>query len=117
VAELHSTLGEQRFADQWNLGREAVLEEVIDEALSTGEGLGSAARSQVSPAIAVLTRREREVAALIGQGLTNRQVADALVIAEGTAEKHVANIMSKLGLQSRTQLAVWTAEHGLVARH
>ena len=60
-----------------------------------------------------LTGREYEVAALLGGGLTNRDIAEALVITEGTAEVHVKHILSKLGLKSRHQVAVWAAEHGL----
>ena len=56
-----------------------------------------------------LTRREREVAALVSQGLTNRELAERLVIAERTAENHVQHILIKLGLSNRSQLAVWAA--------
>ncbi|HEY6797560.1 MAG TPA: LuxR C-terminal-related transcriptional regulator [Kineosporiaceae bacterium] len=57
-----------------------------------------------------LTRREAEVADLVGQGLTNRQIADRLVIAQRTAEGHVESIMVKLGVSSRTQVASWLAQ-------
>ncbi|WP_173077441.1 ATP-binding protein [Phytohabitans rumicis] len=56
-----------------------------------------------------LTKREREVAALIAQGLTNREIAARLVVAQRTAEGHVENILSKLGFTSRTQVAGWLA--------
>ncbi len=56
-----------------------------------------------------LTRREREVADLVSQGLTNRELSTRLVIAERTAENHVQHILSKLGLSNRSQLAVWAA--------
>jgi predicted ATPase/DNA-binding CsgD family transcriptional regulator len=59
-----------------------------------------------------LTTREREVVALVARGLSNRQIADELVVSERTAEWHVANSLSKLGLSSRAQLAVWAARHG-----
>jgi DNA-binding NarL/FixJ family response regulator len=62
-----------------------------------------------------LTRREQEVAALVAQGWTNRQIAERLVIVEGTADRHVSNILSKLGFRSRAQLAVWAAERGLLS--
>jgi DNA-binding NarL/FixJ family response regulator len=58
-----------------------------------------------------LTAREREVAALIALGMTNRQIAEELVIAEGTAAIHVGNVLGKLGMSSRAQVAVWAAEH------
>ena len=60
------------------------------------------------------TRREREVAALIARGLTNRQIAAKLVIAERTADTHVANILGKLGFAARAQVAAWAVERGLV---
>jgi DNA-binding CsgD family transcriptional regulator len=54
-----------------------------------------------------LSAREREVVALIARGYTNRQIAEELIIAEGTAVRHVANILNKLNLRSRAQVAVW----------
>ncbi len=69
------------------------------------------------PAFGWLTARERQVAALVAQGESNRAIADELVISVKTAERHVANIMSTLGLNSRAQIAVWAAEKGLVARN
>ena len=60
-----------------------------------------------------LTAREREVAALIRQGKTNREIAERLIVSERTAEQHVANIMSKLGFNSRAQIAAWAVERGL----
>ena len=60
-----------------------------------------------------LTAREREIALLIASGRSNREIADELVISENTAERHVANILLKLSLNSRTQIAVWVVEKGL----
>jgi ATP/maltotriose-dependent transcriptional regulator MalT len=60
-----------------------------------------------------LTAREREIAVLIAQGKSNREVADELVISETTVERHIANIFPKLGFNSRTQIAVWVVEKGL----
>lgn len=61
--------------------------------------------------MAELTKREREVAALVARGLTNKAIAEALVIAQRTAQGHVENILMKLGFTSRTQIAVWVAQH------
>jgi non-specific serine/threonine protein kinase len=61
----------------------------------------------------VLTPREREVAALIARGYTNRQIAEELVITEGTAASHVVHILNRLGARSRAQVAVWATEQGL----
>jgi predicted ATPase/DNA-binding CsgD family transcriptional regulator len=60
-----------------------------------------------------LSRREREVASLVAMGRTNRQIAEALVLAEGTAENYVQRVMSKLGFNNRAQVAVWALENGL----
>ncbi|MGE3744927.1 MAG: LuxR C-terminal-related transcriptional regulator [Sphingomonadaceae bacterium] len=60
-----------------------------------------------------LTRRERQVARLVAQGLSNKEVAGALVIAPRTAESHVARIMDKLSFNKRAQLAAWVGSGGL----
>jgi DNA-binding CsgD family transcriptional regulator len=56
-----------------------------------------------------LSARELEVAQLLAEGLTNRQIAQRLVISERTAQNHVQHILTKLGFSSRSQIAVWTA--------
>lgn len=63
-----------------------------------------------------LTSREREVAALIGGGLSNRDMAERLVLGERTIETHVGNVLSKLGFTSRAQVAVWAVQKGLTER-
>ena len=60
-----------------------------------------------------LTEREREVATMIAQGKSNREIADVLVIGYRTVEAHVSNILSKLGFTSRAQIAAWAVEKGL----
>ncbi len=61
-----------------------------------------------SASSSVLTPREQEIALLIARGLSNRGIADELVISPATAARHVANILGKLGLNSRAQVAAWT---------
>jgi predicted ATPase/DNA-binding CsgD family transcriptional regulator len=63
-----------------------------------------------------LSERELAVARLIALGRTNRQIAQELIIAEGTADRHVSNILGKLGLGSRAQVARWASEHGILPR-
>src|SRR5690348_3094153 len=58
-----------------------------------------------------LTPREHEIVMLIVQGLSNREIADELVISPATAARHVANILAKLGFSSRTQVASWATRH------
>jgi len=63
-----------------------------------------------------LTEREREVATLIAQGKSNQAIADGLVVTKRTVETHISNIMFKLGCTSRTQIAVWAVETGLLEK-
>jgi DNA-binding CsgD family transcriptional regulator/tetratricopeptide (TPR) repeat protein len=60
-----------------------------------------------------LTRREQEVAGLVAEGKSNREIAETLVLSERTVENHVGNILMKLGFDSRAQVAVWAVEKGL----
>jgi tetratricopeptide (TPR) repeat protein len=60
-----------------------------------------------------LTARERDVAALIAAGMSNRAIAEELVVGERTVATHVANILAKLNFSSRSQIAVWAAAKGL----
>lgn len=61
-----------------------------------------------------LTAREREIALLVAAGLPNRAVAQRLVLSERTVETHVRNLLAKLGLANRTQVAGWAARSGYV---
>jgi len=60
----------------------------------------------------VLTPREQQIAELVGQGMNNKDIADALVISKRTAETHVEHILTKLGFTNRHQIAAWVAEQG-----
>ena len=62
-----------------------------------------------------LTARERDVAALIGRGLSNAEIADRLVISERTVESHTAHIYAKLNCTSRSQITAWAIARGLGA--
>ncbi len=74
--------------------------------------LPAALRRRTRSALAgVLTEREAEIAALIARGLSNRAIAEELVLSARTVETHVANAMSKLNFTSRAQLAAWSTTH------
>jgi DNA-binding CsgD family transcriptional regulator len=85
--------------------------------LTPDEALGLALERTADPAPGVpaprrpaadpLTRREREVAELLAQGLSNKEIAARLTVAQRTAEGHVENVLTKLGLTSRAQVAAW----------
>src|SRR2546430_15184585 len=61
-----------------------------------------------------LSPREREVAALVASGLSNREIGDRLFIAERTAEGHLEQIRNKLGFHSRAEVAAWAVANGIV---
>ena len=65
---------------------------------------------QVDPRLASLSEREREILDLIADGLTNRQIGERLFLAEKTVKNHVSGLLAKLGMQRRTQAAVYGAE-------
>src|SRR5256886_6915544 len=73
-------------------------------------------RSLVTPqqTLTALTPREREILVLVAPGGANRDIARALAISERTARTHVSNVLTKLGLTSRTQAALWAIREGLV---
>jgi DNA-binding CsgD family transcriptional regulator len=71
-------------------------------------------RRAVQQAFAGLTEREREVAILVAQGKSNREIAAALVLTERTTKAHVGNILGKLGFSSRTQIVAWAIDKGLL---
>ena len=63
-----------------------------------------------------LTRKELEIAQLVSEGLTNREIADRLVISERTVDNHVQHILTKLDFHRRSQIAAWWAEHRMSTR-
>jgi NarL family two-component system response regulator LiaR len=73
--------------------------------------------SEEQPLFTELTERELDVLKLIANGLTNSQIADKLVISENTVKGHVSNILSKLHLADRTQVAVYAWQQGIVQRN
>ena len=103
-------LGEEEFAVAWASGKAMSLGQAIEYALSDEEEPPMLVpEQQQSPDERTerLTRREREVALLVARGLTNRQIAEELSVSRSTANNHVARILRKLGLRSRTQIAAW----------
>jgi predicted ATPase/DNA-binding CsgD family transcriptional regulator len=114
-----SALGEATFVTTWSAGRALSLAEAV------AEGLASSPTSAAPPASPIvkersaadpLTPREREVALLIVDGKTNREIGESLVITEWTVDTHVRHILTKLGLRSRAQVAAWAVERGLIAQ-
>jgi len=110
-----SQLGEVAFEEAWAEGKAMVQQKAAVYALS--EEKTDPATTPVpeepptSEPIGKLTRRELEVADFVVRGLTNRQIASQLMLSEHTVATHVRNVLKKLGLRSRTQIATWFREH------
>ena len=93
-------LGQQAADAAWRQGAALSLEDAVR--LATG-----AAARPVRDDSTPLTARETQVAALVAEGLTNLEIAKRLKMADRTADAHVEHIRNKLGLRSRSQIAVW----------
>lgn len=96
-------LGDSEFESAWDEGGSLSLDDAIGYALGEQPRRAPVAESER----VVLTRREQQVAELVAQGMTNRAIAEALVISQRTAQGHVERVLSKLGFNSRTQIAAW----------
>jgi non-specific serine/threonine protein kinase len=111
--------GEGRFEALAAEGQALSLDAVVAYALTADNGAvrpdRGAERLSGSVTTPLLTRREQEVAVLIARGYTNRQIATTLVITPRTADTHVRNVLTKLELHSRAQVAAWATAHGLLA--
>jgi len=106
-ATTREAVGERAFAAAALRGASLTLTDLMAYAL--GEQMKEV---KSSPADAApLTRREHEIAELVAQGLSNREIASKVVISQRTAEGHVEHILTKLGFTSRAQIAAWVAEH------
>jgi DNA-binding CsgD family transcriptional regulator len=115
LAAARKALGEAAFARAWDAGGAMPLQDAIDEAVAFGT---LSARDKLADQFGLkglLTAREQEVAALLAQGLSNPQIADKLVISRRTADRHVSNILDKLGFASRGQITAWAVEQEVSA--
>ncbi|WP_430331662.1 ATP-binding protein [Rhodococcus sp. ACT016] len=114
-------LGDRAFEVALAKGAELTLAEAVDYALGRRDALSPSRADMEAPTAPMrivtpsaeppaLTRRERQVADLVARGLTNREIAETLVISQRTAEGHVERVLAKLGYGSRAQIAAWVAE-------
>jgi len=126
LAPARRVLGDAAVARLWATGRATPSEAAVALALDRPAPVApAAAPGGEGPALAVvgsyevasappssLTAREQQIAALVAGGHSNKAIADELSISHTTAARHVANIMAKLGFNSRTQIAAWIADRG-----
>ncbi|HEY2592455.1 MAG TPA: LuxR C-terminal-related transcriptional regulator, partial [Chloroflexota bacterium] len=111
LAPVRARLRVDDAAAAWQAGRGLTLEQVVAEVLVFEEAAGAGASER--DGLSQLSPREREVATLVAQGLSNRDIAQRLVVSERTAENHVQHVLNRLGLHSRAQVAVWAVHNGL----
>lgn len=108
-----------------NLGRADLLKSIrvvaqgqnlLDPAVTSKvmERLRQLTAKEQDRALDVISVREKEVLALVAQGLTNKEIAEKLFISENTARNHVSRILEKLGLARRSEAAAFAAQHGLL---
>jgi predicted ATPase/DNA-binding CsgD family transcriptional regulator len=110
-------LAPEEWDSAWATGSALSAEQAIQLALAIPDDDPDAATTAKDPRAENgpdrLSRREREVSRLIAEGLTNRQISQALSISERTVGSHIDHIMTKLNARSRTRIAVWAIHHGL----
>ncbi len=125
VTYTRDQLGTDAWAVAWSIGSELSTDDAISLALTAADPAAAAAADATGApdrmagadagrsGVGRLSAREQEVSRLVAAGLTNREISRALSISEKTVGSHLDHIMTKLGLRSRTRIAVWAVEHGL----
>ena len=98
-------LGDRQFEEKYQHGSAFSVDDAVEYAFDI-----QPVPATRTPEVGTLSRRERQVAELVAEGLTNRAIAAKLVISQRTAQGHVERILSKLGYTSRTQIATWLVE-------
>ena len=111
LALIRRQLDEVALEREQAVGRALSLDQAVEIALNLPRSFSLSPVPMI--ASQGLTVREREVASFIAQGWSNGEIAAALVLSKRTVEKHIANILSKLGLTNRAQLVRWAIENGL----
>jgi non-specific serine/threonine protein kinase len=111
---LQRALGQDAFQSAWEAGRAMSIEQALELALAAtqtpppqAEGPPEGPKQRVTE----LSPREEQVAALLADGLTNRQIAERLVVTDRTVAAHIEHILDKLGFASRHQVAAWATEN------
>ncbi|MGH2533232.1 MAG: LuxR C-terminal-related transcriptional regulator, partial [Thermomicrobiales bacterium] len=112
LARARATVTEAAFEAEQAAGRTLSLEQAVEYARNLP--LNAAAAQGTRTTRDELTAREREIAALIAHGKPNGEIADELSVSKRTVEKHIGNILAKLGFTQRAQIVRWSIEIGLV---
>ena len=104
-------LKQVRGQDVVNAVREVAAGRSLLDPVTTARVLDKLRHPDTEDELAQLTDRERSVLELIGDGLSNREIAERLFLAEKTVKNYVTSVLAKLGMQRRTQAAAWIARH------
>jgi DNA-binding NarL/FixJ family response regulator len=112
IGQARAALGDAAFDANWAESCVWTLDQTVAYALAEAVPETPAAAPPRELAL-TLTRRERELLPWLAQGLSNRAIAEELRIGARTVEMHVANLISKLELENRAQVAAWAAARGL----
>jgi predicted ATPase/DNA-binding CsgD family transcriptional regulator len=121
TATLRSRLDAQAFETAWAAGQELTLDEAVvyvrssaEEAVAAASAAAAREADKSAAATAGLTRRELEVLRLVADGMSDKEIGEALFISHRTAMTHVLNILNKLGVNSRTAAASHALRQGLI---
>jgi predicted ATPase/DNA-binding CsgD family transcriptional regulator len=122
LVPLRQALGEDAYQSAWDAGRAMSFDQAVELALAATEpqpetqsptDLPDQAPYAPKQRVTELSPREQQVASLLAEGLTNRQIAERMVVTERTVAAHIEHILDKLGFASRHQVATWAADNGL----
>ena len=106
-----AALGATRFQAEFDAGkradRTAAVQLALGEPTHSGDGARPGRAAPAEAGAGVLAKREADVARLVADGLTNKQIGTRLFISERTVDSHVRSILNKLGASSRAQIATW----------
>jgi non-specific serine/threonine protein kinase len=111
LRRIQQQLSPEAFAREHALGQALTSDQAADYALTSDPAAGHIPASPQDGALAALTRREREVAVLVARGMTNRQIADTLLLGRRTIGTHLEHIFAKLGVKARAEVAAWVTRY------
>jgi len=111
LERVRSQLAMADFEAAWTQGRSMTLQQAVEHSHKMPDA--PATRLSLKEEFGGLTEREREVAAWIAQGKSNREISAAMTVGVRTVETYVTRILSKLGFDSRVQIATWAVDKGL----
>jgi non-specific serine/threonine protein kinase len=110
--QARDSLGDERYAAAAGGGASHPPDLVVRLAVADADELSGPAAGDGQRSTGLLTSREQQIAALVAEGLSNRDIARQLAISKRTVDAHIDHIFGKLGLSSRVQLVTWLGDHG-----